>query len=275
MSTCHLNIFFMIKWGVQKVNPKGNQSWIFHWKDWCWSWNSNTLVTWCKEWTHWKRPWCWERLKAGGEGDDRGWDGWMASPIWWTWVCVSSGSWWWTGKTGVLQSVGSQRDGHDWATELKQSACFVCRSTVIVLSGSTCTGACVWARLFYFFPHEIPFGLERVTDKLWVLRPKYWALNQKWVRWKCHFRDNNSIFATNNIYIFMWKLENNRKQWLHYKFDSVSALKYFLDEMVVFLITMILYTTSALFLPGESRGQGSLVGCRLQGRTESDTTEAT
>ena len=50
-----------------------------HWKDWCWSWNSNTLATWCEELTHWKRPWCWERLKAGGEGDDRGWDGWMAS----------------------------------------------------------------------------------------------------------------------------------------------------------------------------------------------------
>ena len=50
-----------------------------HWKDWCGSWNSNTLATWCKELTHWKRPWCWERSKSGGEGDDRGWDGWMAS----------------------------------------------------------------------------------------------------------------------------------------------------------------------------------------------------
>ena len=53
-----------------------------HWKDWCWSWNSNTLSTWCKELTHWKRSWCWERLKAGGKGDDRGWDGWMTSPLW-------------------------------------------------------------------------------------------------------------------------------------------------------------------------------------------------
>ena len=55
--------------------------------------------------THWERPWCWERLKAGGEGDDRGWDGWMASPTQWMWVCASSGSWWWTGKTGVLQGI--------------------------------------------------------------------------------------------------------------------------------------------------------------------------
>ena len=87
-----------------------------HWKDWCW--NSNTLATWCKELTHWKRPRCWERLKAGGEGDDRGWDGWMASLIQWTWVWVNSGSWWWTERPGVLQSMGSQRVRHDWATKL-------------------------------------------------------------------------------------------------------------------------------------------------------------
>ena len=65
-----------------------------HWKDWCWSWNSSTLNTSCEELTHWKRPWCWEGLGAGGEGDDRGWDGWMASLTWWTWVWVNSGSWW-------------------------------------------------------------------------------------------------------------------------------------------------------------------------------------
>ena len=60
-----------------------------HWKDWCWSWNSNTLATWYEELTPWKRPWCWERLKAGGEGDDRGWDSWMASPTQCTWVWVN------------------------------------------------------------------------------------------------------------------------------------------------------------------------------------------
>ena len=71
-----------------------------------------------KEFTHWKRLWCWEGLGAGGEGDDRGWDGWMASLTRWTWVWVNSGSWWWTGKPGVLRFIGSQRVGHDWATEL-------------------------------------------------------------------------------------------------------------------------------------------------------------
>ena len=59
-----------------------------HWKDWCWSWSANTWATWCEELTHWKRPWCWERLRAGGEGDDRGWDNWMASPTQWTWVWI-------------------------------------------------------------------------------------------------------------------------------------------------------------------------------------------
>ena len=63
-------------------------------------------------------PWCWERLKAGGGEDDRGWDGWMASPTQWTWVWGSLGSWWWTGKPGVLQSMRSQRVRHNCVTEL-------------------------------------------------------------------------------------------------------------------------------------------------------------
>ena len=72
---------------IQPVHPEGSQSWIFIWKNWCWSWNSNTLTTWCEELTHLKRPWCWERLKAGEEGADRGWDGWMVSLTQWTCVC--------------------------------------------------------------------------------------------------------------------------------------------------------------------------------------------
>ena len=68
--------------------------------------------------THWKRPWCWEGLGAGGERDDRGWDGWMASLTRWTWVRVNSKSWWWTGRPGVLRFMGLQRVGHNWVTEL-------------------------------------------------------------------------------------------------------------------------------------------------------------
>ena len=89
-----------------------------HWKNWYWNWSSNTLATWCEELTHWKRPWCWEGLGAGGEGYDRGWDGWMTSLTQWTWVWVNSWSWWWTGRPGVLCFMGSQRVGHDWATKL-------------------------------------------------------------------------------------------------------------------------------------------------------------
>ena len=108
---------------IQPVHPKGDQSWFVYWKDWCWSWNSSTLATWCEELTHWKRPWCWEGLWAGGEGDDRGWDGWMASLTQWTWVWVNSGNWWWTGRPGVLRFMGSQRVGHDWETELNWTMC--------------------------------------------------------------------------------------------------------------------------------------------------------
>ena len=92
-----------------------------HWKDWYWNWNANSLATWCEELTHWKRPCCWERLMTGGEGDDREWDGWMASPTQWTWVWVDSGNWWWTGRPGMLWFMGLQRVGHDWATELNWS----------------------------------------------------------------------------------------------------------------------------------------------------------
>ena len=78
------------------------------------------MATSCEELTHWKRLWCWEGLGAGGEGDNRGWDGWMASLTQWTWIWVNSGCWWWTGKPGVL---GSQRVRHDWATELNWRMC--------------------------------------------------------------------------------------------------------------------------------------------------------
>ena len=119
------------------IYPKGNQSWIFigrtdaeaempiFWSTDMKNWLIEKDLTHCqkktwfteKELTHWKRPWCWERLKAGGEGDDSGWDGRMESPTQWTWVWANSRSWWWTGKPGVLQSMGSKRIRHNWATK--------------------------------------------------------------------------------------------------------------------------------------------------------------
>ena len=95
---------------IQPVHPKGNQSWIFTGRT---DAEAETPTLWppdAKNWHIWK-DWCWERLKAGG-------DGWMASPTQWTWVWKSSGSWWWTRRPGMLQSMGLQRVGHDWVTEL-------------------------------------------------------------------------------------------------------------------------------------------------------------
>ena len=102
---------------IHPVHPKGDQSWVFIGRTDAEA-ETNTLATWCEELTHWKRPWCWEGLGAGGEGDDRGRDGWMASPTPWAWVWVKSRSWWWTGRPGVLSFMGLQRVRHDWATEL-------------------------------------------------------------------------------------------------------------------------------------------------------------
>ena len=105
---------------IQLVHRKGNQSWISTGKT-----EAETPILWpldVKSWTHRKRPWCWERLKVGGERVDRGWDGWMASLTQWTWVWVNSGSWWWTGKPGMLQSMGVSKSRtrlRDW-TELTE-----------------------------------------------------------------------------------------------------------------------------------------------------------
>ena len=97
-----------------------------HWKDWCWSWSSNPLATWGEELTHWKRPCCWERLKAGGEGSYRGWDGLMSSSTPWTWTRANSRRQWRTGKSGVLQSIGSQRVRHDLRAEHQQQQINTC-----------------------------------------------------------------------------------------------------------------------------------------------------
>ena len=96
---------------IKPVNPKGVQSWIFIERT---DAEAEAPILWPPATkTHWKKLWCWERLKAGGEWDNRRWDGWMASPTWYTWVWASSRSWWWTGKPGILHSMGSQRVGHD------------------------------------------------------------------------------------------------------------------------------------------------------------------
>ena len=102
---------------IQPVHSKRDQSWVFFGRN---NAKVETPIFWPPHVKSWRigKDWCWEGLEAGGEGDDRGWDGWMASPTWWTWVWVNSVSWWWTEGPGVLWFMGSQRVGHDWATEL-------------------------------------------------------------------------------------------------------------------------------------------------------------
>ena len=97
---------------IQPAHSKWDQSWVSIGRT---DAEGETPVLWPP---HVKRPWCWEGLGTGGEGDNRGWDGWMASPTQWTWVWVKSRSWCWTGRPGMLRFMGSQRVGHDWATEL-------------------------------------------------------------------------------------------------------------------------------------------------------------
>ena len=106
--------------GDQMSQSSRKSTLSIHWKDCFWSWSSNTLATCFEEPTHWKRPWCWERLRAGGEGSSRGWEGWMASLTQWIWIWANSRRWWRTGKPGVLQFMGLQRVGHYWVTEQQQ-----------------------------------------------------------------------------------------------------------------------------------------------------------
>ena len=121
------NIMKPIQWPCKEIQPlhsKGDQPWDFFGRN---DAKAETPVLWpphAKSWLIGK-DWCWERLGAGGEGDNRGWDGWMASRTRWTWVWVNSGRWWWTGRPGVLRFMGSQRVGHDWAAEMNWTELYI------------------------------------------------------------------------------------------------------------------------------------------------------
>ena len=120
---------------IQPVHPKGDQSWVFIGRT---DAEAETPVLWPPhvELTHWKSPWCWEGLGAGGEGDNRGWDCWMASPTQWAWVWVNSGSWWWSGRPGVLQFMGLQSwtwlsDWINWLIEVEKRDLRIKSGTVL------------------------------------------------------------------------------------------------------------------------------------------------
>ena len=122
LSNCGAGEDSWVPWTARKLNLSilKESKLNIHWKDWCWRGCSNFwyfLTTWYEEPTHWTRPWCWERLSAGGERDDRGKGGCMASPTQRTWVWANPVRWWRTGKPGMQQSMGLQRVGHNWVTE--------------------------------------------------------------------------------------------------------------------------------------------------------------
>ena len=148
---------------IKPVNPWRISVLNIHCKDWCWSWNSSPLATQCEELTHWKRPWCWEKLKEGGEGDDRGWDGWMASMIRWTWVWASSWRWWWIGKPGMLQSMGSQ--SHTQVSNCAELYCGPPGSSVLGDSPGKSTGVVFHFLLQASSPSE-PVFLIPVTWRI-------------------------------------------------------------------------------------------------------------
>ena len=123
-------------------------------KEWCWSWNSSTLATSCEELTHWKRLWCLEGLGAGGEGDDRGWDGWMASLTRWTWVWVNSGRWWWTGRP---------------ESEVAQSCPALCNPLDCSLPGSSVHWI-LQARILEWVAISFSRGSSQPRNRSWVSR---------------------------------------------------------------------------------------------------------
>ena len=191
------------------------------------------MATWCEELTHLKRPWCWERLRAGGEGDNRGWDGWMASLTQWTWVWVDSGSWWWTGRPGMLQSMGLQIVRHDWVNELNWTSkaiwswSFPC-SVIVDYSFTLLTSN--WpVQIFLFPPDSVFIGYMFLRIFPFLLGcPVCWCL----------------VFYSSPYDPWAGKIPWRRK-----------------------------WQPTPVFLPGKSHGQRSLVGYSPWGRKESDTTK--
>ena len=164
---------------IKPVNPKWNKTLNTYWKDWCW--NSSSLATWYEEPTQWKRPCCWERLRAGGERDDRGRDGWIASPTQRIWVWVNSGSWWWTGIPGVLWSMGSQRVGHNCATELTESyfSSFQFFATFLYTFKSHWRPRRVFVHMDYIFQYLLHWKLKlRIFKYTYLLNSDQTYLNE-------------------------------------------------------------------------------------------------
>ena len=199
---------------IQAVHPKGNQSWIFIERT-----DAEAPILWppyAKKLTHLKRSWCWERWKAGGEGDDRGWDGWMASPTWWTWVWASSGSWWWTRKPGVLQSVGSQ--SRTWLSDWTELDIYIYTYTHIFFIHSFVDGYLGCFHVHVHFQAIVNSAVMNIgvhvsfwtMVELNTLTPKFWLLTLMFIY-------NISVKKVNtkkNYRTKWWKLAEGNRQLL-------------------------------------------------------------
>ena len=193
--------------------------------DWCWSWNSNTLATWCEELIHLKRLWCWEGLGAGGEGNDRGWDDWMASLTRWMWVWVNS----WQGGLGCCNSWGLKKsdttEGLNWTDGQGGLAC--CSPW-----GRSQTGLSNWTELNWthssILAWRIPWsGKESVmTERLSLLLStenelvwKLWNFSSSFL----HFYDKYLIFELSHIGMFSKILITFK-----FQFDNLNTFQIFI-----------------------------------------------
>ena len=210
-----------------------------------------------------------------GEGGDRGWDGWVAR---WTWVWVNSGSWWWTGRPGLLQSMGSQRVGHDWATELKDQSFFT-----------------MWHLVKWWLTRFLGSVLL-LTRAFGELKTSYQCINCPQKQWKFYeypveqlMRWAGIMFYRHLIHYLLEKAMAPHSSTLAWKIpwmeetgglQSIGSLRvghYWVTSLSLFTFMhwRRKWQPTPVFLPGESQGRESLVGCCRWGRTESDMTEAT
>jgi len=213
---------------------------------WCWS--AYTLATWCNESTHWKRPWCWERLREGGEGGDRGWDGWMASLTQWTWVWASSRRWWWTGKPGMLQSMGWERVGHNWATE--QQHIYLFADTTVYLLGRLYGASSLLLLLFFriflhivvclLFHMDFRISLHSFREKwllfyleshcIYILWREYWYVNDGF---SC-VRINRAFPFVSGLFFFFFLVYRSVSQ-----FSKIVLAHFLLSVLSLFVSILI------------------------------------
>ena len=199
---------------------------------------AETPILWppyAKSWLIGKRLWCWEGLGAGGEGDDRGWDGWMASLTQWTWVSVNSGSWWWTGRPGVLRFMGSQRVGHSWATELNwfTAVIFFSLFLLAVLGLHCCRGFClVMASRGYLLLYSgfslLGLLLSWSTGSRSCRLQQLW-LPDSWNRSSVVGVHGLSLWYVGSSQIRDWTRVSCIGRWIHYLWASREALQELLN----------------------------------------------